>query len=62
MKHKLAWVAALLAVAVLASGAWRAQSTRQARQHTLQEQAQRSPAPLTLQKSELLALVVYGFG
>ena len=57
MKHKLAWVAALLAVAVLASGAWRAQSTRQARQHTLQEQAQRSPAPLTLQKSELLALV-----
>ena len=48
MKHKLAWVAALLAVAVLASGAWRAQSTRQARQHTLQEQAQRSPAPLTL--------------
>lgn len=57
MKHKLAWVAALLAVAVLASGAWRAQSTRQARQHTLQEQAQRSPAPLMLQKSELLALV-----
>lgn len=57
MKHKLAWVAALLAVAVLASGAWRAQSTRQARQHTLQEQAQRSPAPLTLQKSELLALI-----
>lgn len=57
MKHKLAWVAALLAVAVLASGAWRAQSSRQARQHTLQEQAQRSPAPLTLQKSELLALV-----
>ena len=57
MKHKLAWVAALLAVAVLASGAWRAQSTRQARQHTLQEQAQRSPAPLALQKSELLALV-----
>ena len=57
MKHKLAWVAALLAVAVLASGAWRAQSTRQARQHTLQEQAQRSPAPLTPQKSELLALV-----
>ena len=57
MKHKLAWVAALLAVAVLASGAWRAQSTRQARQHTLQEQAQRSPAPITLQKSELLALV-----
>lgn len=56
MKHKLAWVAALLAVAVLASGAWRAQSSRQARQHTLQEQAQRSPAPLTLQKSELLAL------
>lgn len=57
MKHKLAWVAALLAVAVLASGAWRAQSTRQARQHTLQEQAQRSPAPLMLQKSELLALI-----
>lgn len=57
MKHKLAWVAALLAVAVLASGAWRAQSTRQARQHTLQEQAQRGPAPLALQKSELLALV-----
>ena len=57
MKHKLAWVAALLAVAVLASGAWRAQSSRQARQHTLQEQAQRSPAPLMLQKSELLALV-----
>ena len=57
MKHKLAWVAALLAVAVLASGAWRAQSTRQARQHTLQEQAQRGPAPLMLQKSELLALV-----
>ena len=57
MKHKLAWVAALLAVAVLASGAWRAQSTRQARQHTLQEQAQRGPAPLTLQKSELLALI-----
>ena len=57
MKHKLAWVAALLVVAVLASGAWRAQSSRQARQHTLQEQAQRSPAPLTLQKSELLALV-----
>ena len=57
MKHKLAWAAALLAVAVLASGAWRAQSTRQARQHTLQEQAQRSPAPLTLQKSELLALI-----
>lgn len=57
MKHKLAWVAAVVAVAVLASGAWRAQSTRQARQHTLQEQAQRSPAPLTLQKSELLALV-----
>ena len=56
MKHKLAWVAALLAVAVLASGAWRAQSTRQARQHTLQEQAQRGPAPLTLQKNELLAL------
>ena len=57
MKHKLAWVAALLAVAVLASGAWRAQSTRQARQHTLQEQAQRGPAPIALQKSELLALV-----
>lgn len=57
MKHKLAWMAALLAVAVLASGAWRAQSTRQARQHTLQEQAQRGPAPLALQKSELLALV-----